>query len=154
MATVEGWGEEALENPGPHSKLFMMKRIKMNTALFICAAFAFRILFFNIFVISSLNFQQTDRVVKTHFSTAMKRRVNFETTDNSENVLHSFAEICEEKDTNENGQFESNPFFLIQALYSFSTSETASKLKRLISFYNYLSYSSSHRYLMLQVLRT
>jgi hypothetical protein len=126
----------------------MTRHLKINTALFICTAFVFRIVFFNVFVISSSNFQNANRLVKTHFATAMKRRVNI---DFSNAESYSDAELGEEK---KESKFESNPFFLLQAVYSLITREMKSKLRGLTLFCNYLSTISSHRYLVLQVLRT
>ena len=84
----------------------------------------------------------------------MKRRANFEAEDNSENSEYSFAEFREKEGTNDDNPFGSNPFFLIQVLYSLITGEITNKLKGVVPFYNYLSYTSSHRYLVFEVFRT
>jgi len=127
--------------------------MKVNTALLICAVFMFRIVFFNIFSVPSFSARKTSGNLKSHFSAAMKRRVNFETADNLKRSEYSFAEVREKEGTNDS-QSAASPFFLIQVLYSFVASEMTSKRKGVVSFYNYLSYTSSHRYLVLQVFRT
>ena len=137
-------------------KIDMMKNVKINTALLVGLAFIFRIVFFNIFVVPSSNTHthETSGLIKSHFSTAMKRRVNFEVADNAENSEYSFAELLEDEGLKAHNQFESNPFFLVHFLYSLIANEITIKLKDIVPFYNYLSYASSHRYLALQVFRT
>ena len=129
-----------------------MKNVKINTAVLICTAFLFRIVFFNIFVGPSFNARESNGLFKSHSSTVMKRRVNFD-ADHSENFGYSFAELREEEGTNDDNPFETSPFFL-QVLYSLITDKIASRLNGIVSFYNYLSYSSSHRYLVFEVFRT
>jgi hypothetical protein len=81
----------------------------------------------------------------------MKRRVNFEAAENSENAQRLFAALREEEAIGDDNDIEPNPFFFI---YSLITTELTNKLKSIVPFYNYLSYSSSHRYLALKVFRT
>jgi hypothetical protein len=129
-----------------------MKNVNVKTALFISAVLLFRIVFFNTFIIPSATAQEANGIIKQHFSIVMKRKANFETADNSENSEYSFAEL-REQENGEDNEFKSNPYFLIQVVYSLFVNELTNKLKGL-PFYNYLSYPSSHRYLTLQVFRT
>ena len=129
----------------------MIKNLKLNTALFICTVFVFRILFFNIFAVSSFNFQHANGIVKAHFSTVMKRRIHSEAAEFSENAEYSFKRITEAEAPNEDEQSESNPFFLIRILLSLLTREVPNKLA---AYYNHLCFTSSHRYLLFQVFRT
>src|SRR3954469_5808226 len=95
----------------------MLGLIKINTALLLCTVFIFRILFVNIGIISSQNTKQNNSSVKTHFSTVIKKRKNFEATNNSGNCDYSLVEICEE-DVDDDIHLKSSPLFLIQVLYS------------------------------------
>lgn len=135
-------------------KTIVMKNLTLNTALFICTVFVFRIVFFNILAFSSANLQQTSGAVKVHFSMGLKGWIRSEMTEIPESAEYSFDEICEEKDVREETRSESNPFFLIQVLYSLVTTKVPDKLKEIAAFYNYLSHTSSQRYLSFQVLRT
>jgi hypothetical protein len=126
--------------------------LKINTAFLLCTAFIFRILFVNIGIISSLNTRQNNNFINTCFSTAMKRKKHFEAINNSESYGYSAAEICEE-DSDDDNLFKSNPFFLIQVLYSTIAGKIKNTLEK-ISFYKYFSCASSkNKHAELRVLR-
>lgn len=129
----------------------MIKNVKLHTALFICAVFAFRIVFFNIFAVSSYHIQQTNNILKAHFSTIMKRRVHAEAAEISDIGEYSFKRITEAEAPHKDEQPELNSFFLIKIIHSFLTRDLSNKLA---AFYNHLSVTSSHRYLTFQVFRT
>jgi len=130
----------------------MFKSLKINTAILICIAFIFRLLFVNIGLISSLETQQSKSIIKTHFSSTIKKRRQIQSSNNLINSGYSAIEICEE-DTDEASLLKSNPFLLVQILFSFFWNKINSQIKKITSFYNYLSYNSSHRYLAFQVFR-
>ncbi len=128
----------------------MLGRLKINTAILICSAFIFRLLFVNVGIISSLNTHQNNASVKKHFSSVMKRRKHFDPSNHPGNVGYSAVEILEEDSDNED-QFKANPFYLIHFIYSLAVSKTESNLKKIIPFYRY--FTSSRRHLQLQVFR-
>jgi hypothetical protein len=130
----------------------MFASFKINTAVIICTAFIFRLLFVNIGIISSLNTQQNHGIIKNHFSSAIKKRRNIESSTNSGSASYVVTEICEE-DTDDEKAAKPNPFLFIQVLYSFLSDKINNTLEKIAPFYNYLSYKSSHRYLAFQVFR-
>jgi uncharacterized protein YqkB len=130
----------------------MLKPLKINTAIIICIAFIFRLLFVNIGLISSLETQQNNRIIKAHFSSTIKKRRHIQSSNNIVNSGYSTVEICEE-DSDEVSQIKSNPFLLLQFLFSFFSSKINDQVEKINQFYNYLSYKSSHRYLAFQVFR-
>jgi hypothetical protein len=130
----------------------MFKPLKINTAIIICFAFIFRLLFVNIGLISSLDTQQSKSIIKAHFSSTIKKRRQIQSSNNLVNSGYSAVEICEEN-ADEVIQIKSNPFLLLQFLFSFFSSKINDQVERITQFYNYLSYKSSHRYLAFQVFR-
>lgn len=130
----------------------MVGRIKINTAILICLAFVLRLLFVNIGLISSLDTKHNNSIIKTHFSSTIKKRRHIQSSNNLVNAGYSAVEICEE-DSDEVSQQKSNPFLLLQFLFSFFSSKIYDQVERVTQFYNYLSYKSSHRYLAFQVFR-
>ena len=129
----------------------MVQNLKINIALLLCMGFVFRILFVNIGVISSLNTLQNNSVIKSHFSTVMKRSKHFDVLSNSIKFEDSLLEICEEN-PNANKQLKSNLFFLIQILYSLVTDEIKSKFQK-TTFDKKISFTPSSRYLIFQTFR-
>jgi|SRR5579872_7317510 hypothetical protein len=130
----------------------MIKNLKISIALLLCTGFFFRILFVNIGVVSSLNTQQNNCVIKSHFSTVMKRSKHFEVLNNNFTKCEdSLPEICEEN-PDDDEQDRSNPFFLIQVLYSHAAGEIKNDLQK-ISLGRHNPYASSNRCLIFQTFR-
>jgi hypothetical protein len=129
----------------------MSKSFKVNTAILICTAFVFKLLFVNIGVISSLNTKQNTRFVKAHISALKKRRRHSEPLNNSGNCEYSVVEIYEEDPNND--EFKSNPFFLIQVLYSLAARKAENNLTKLTLSSKYFSDIPLHRYLTFHVFR-
>jgi hypothetical protein len=124
----------------------MFRSLKVNTAILICSAFIFRLLFANICIVSSSNAQH-NKGQKSHYSTLMKRRNH--PSDHSKNFGTSVVEICEE-DSDEHNQFKANPFFLVQVLYSLAAKGIENHLKL---FSRSFPRTLSNQYLVLQVIR-
>jgi len=116
----------------------MFTHLKINTALLICTAFVFRLLFVNIGIIPSLNTPQSNSVIKSHFATIIKKRKKqFDALNNFKSSSSLIVEICEEN-ANEGKSFKSRSFFLIKILYSFLTNKAPSlKSNALFDFIGY-----------------
>lgn len=127
-------------------------RVKINTALVICLAFVFRLLFLNISVIPSLNTQRNSNFINEHFSTLMKRRKSVDILSNSNTRENSAIEICEENSGGEDDLSKTNPFILARILYSFLADKAVSL--RVGSLFNSVHCKLfSRKYLALSVLR-
>ncbi|MGZ3900320.1 MAG: hypothetical protein ACXVNM_02180 [Bacteroidia bacterium] len=125
--------------------------LKLNTAILICTAFLFRLLFVNINIISSLNTRHNGNSVKSHFSSILKRRKPVDVQNNSSSREYSAIEICEENPNNEDDLSKTNPLILIRILYSFLSNKAVSKSNVLFDFVNCTL--SSKKYLAISVLR-
>jgi hypothetical protein len=128
----------------------MMKNWKINTALFVCAAFIFRILFFNVFVAAPVKPQSADLLTKTNFSTVKKRKAEFSVAGH----MASIAEVREEKYIHQRTFLDSTSSALIQLIYSPHAEQITTTLSKIFPSLQYFSHFDSHRYLTLQVLRT
>ncbi len=127
----------------------MIKTVKINTALLLCTAFIIRILFVNIGIISSLNTQENNVIIKAHYSTIMKRRKLFDALNNSKNCDYSTIEICEE-DFDDHNEFKPSLFFVKQFLYSMVAIKKESNLQKTL-FYKYFLYTSPSRFLVFRI---
>jgi hypothetical protein len=131
----------------------MLGKLKIETATLICFAFIFRLLFVNVGVISSLNTNQNNSIIKRHFSTIIKkRRKNVDPINNSVIIGYSSFGILEEDNDNDD-QFKLNPFTLLHVFYSRIECKIKNTLKRITPFNKYFSYKSSYRYIEYQVFR-
>lgn len=131
----------------------MLPSTKINTAVIICAAFIFRLLFVNIGLVSSLNTSQNNSTIKRHFSTVIKkRRKNFDPITNSKNFGYSVVEILEE-DSNDEEQFKLNPFLILFIFYSKIESKIQNVLKKITPFNKHFSFNSSNRHVEYRVFR-
>lgn len=130
----------------------MLGGLKIKTALIICSAFIFRILFVNIGIISSLNTIQNAGIIKSHFSSIIKKRKQVDAKNSNGNSAYVVAEICEE-DSNEEKEIKSNPLLLIQILYSFIASKIETSLKNTLPLSDHFAFFSSKKHLVLQVIR-
>lgn len=130
----------------------MLGSLKIKTALLICTAFAFRLLFVNIGIISSLNTHLNSTFINTHFSTIMKRRRNVDPLNNSGVREYSQIEICEENSNSKDNLFKTKLFFLLKTIYFFLPNKVYTlKSSALFDFAN--SKLSSKKYLAISVLR-
>jgi len=130
----------------------MLGSLKINTAILICSAFLFRLLFVNIGFISSLTTPQNKSFIKSQFSSSQKRRKNADILSNSNVKVYSIIEICEENSNDEENFSKANPFIFIQFLYSFFANKIASsKSNALFDFLN--CNLSPRKYLTISVLR-
>lgn len=130
----------------------MFTNWKISTAFLLASVFLFRILFVNIGIISTLNTQRNKGTITTYFSSTLKKRRQIENVNSTTNSPYAGVEICEE-DTSETNTTKSTSFFLLQVLYSFFTNKIGDSLKRSAVFSAFQLYSSSPRYLTLQVIR-
>lgn len=131
----------------------MLQRLKINTAVLICTAFIFRLLFVNIGLASSINTGQNNGTIKRHFSTVIKkRRKQFDPITNSVRFGYSAVEILEE-DSNDENQFKLNPFLFVHVFYSVVENKIKDTLRKITSFNKYFSYNSSRRHLEYGVFR-
>lgn len=131
----------------------MLRGIKINTAILICAAFVFRLLFVNVGLASSLNTNQNKSNIKRHFSTIIKkRRKQFDPITNSKNNGYSSVEILEE-DSNNEELFKLNPFPLLFLLCSKVEHKIKDVLKRITPFNKRFSFNSSDRLIEYRVFR-
>jgi hypothetical protein len=131
----------------------MIRNLDTKTSILICSVFLLRILFFSIVLTSSQNLRSDNaKKIRSHFLTVMKRKL-LAADEGFSQRLRSSAEICEERDLNGGKDVESN-HFLIQFLYSLRQNHIISKLTRFTFFNQDHSFSSSPRYILLQILRT
>ena len=131
----------------------MFKAIKINTAVLICTAFIFRLLFVNIGLISTLNNNQHNGNIKRHFASIIKkRRKQFDPITSCKNFGYSTVEALEE-DSNDEELFKSNFLPLLFLFYSKIENEINAILKKITSFNKHFSYSSSYRYVEYRVFR-
>lgn len=129
----------------------MLKLFKINTAILICMAFIFRILFVNLGLMANMNTNHHG-VIKGHFASVIKKRKLTEYTNQSSKETYSIAEICEEN-LDEDEQLRLNPLDLIKTIISFFTVKFASNIQKFPPSFDLLSFNSTDRYLKLQVIR-
>lgn len=128
-------------------------KIKINTALIICLAFVFRLLFVNIGLISSFNTNQNKSTIKRHFSTVIKkRRKQFDPVTTCNSNGYSSVEILEEGNDNEE-LFRLNAFPLLFLFYSKIELKIKDVLKRITPFNKRFAFNSSNRHLEYRVFR-
>jgi hypothetical protein len=130
----------------------MKRYFKINTAVLICMAFVFKLLFINISITTSLNSGSNKTAIKTHLSSLMKRRRASEITNNVLTGEYSSTEICEEAVEDENDISKVNSFAFIQVLYS-SLANKILSLRSAIPLDHIYSKLSSRKYLSISVLR-
>jgi hypothetical protein len=131
----------------------MLGRLKINTAVLICSAFIFRLLFVNIGLVSSLNTRQNNSTIKHLFSTVIKkRRKQFDPITNTKNSGYSTVEILEE-DSNDEELFKLNSFPLLFIFYSKIENKIKDTLKKITPFNKHFSFNSSNRHVEYQVFR-
>ena len=131
----------------------MLGRIKINTAVLICIAFVFRLLFVNIGLVSSLNTNHSNSTIKRHFSTVIKkRRKQFDPITSSKNISYSTVELLEEN-SNDDELFRLNAFPLLFLFYSKIELKIKDVLKRITPFNKRFSFNSSNRHLEYRVFR-
>jgi hypothetical protein len=129
----------------------MSRKLIINTAILICSAFIFRLLFIHIGIISSSD-NHTKGIIKAHFSTILKRKKNAEASNYSANHReYALVEVFEE-DSDEN-KFKPKANLLGPILYSLVADEIKSNFNKKEASYKSFSYTSTHRYLSLQVFR-
>lgn len=131
----------------------LLGRIKINTAVLICTAFVFRLLFVNIGLVSSLNTNQNNSTIKRHFFTVIKkRRKQFDPVITCKSNGCSAVEILEEETDNEE-LFRLNTFPLLFIFYSKIELKIKDVLKRINPFNKRFAFNSSRRHLEYQVFR-
>jgi hypothetical protein len=128
-------------------------RIKINTAVLICSAFVFRLLFVNIGLVSSFNTSQNNSTIKRHFSSVIKkRRKQFDPVTTCKSNGYSTVEILEE-DTDNEELFRLNAFPLLFLFYSKIELTIKDVLKRIAPFNKRFAFNSSNRHLEYRVFR-
>ena len=127
----------------------MFKSLKINTVLLLCIVFVFRIMFVNASAFLSIDTKKNNTLIKSHFSTVMKRSKHFDVSATSIKCGDILQEFCEEKPDEE--PLKTNPLYFIQVLYSFLAVETKHNIQPRFNKYN--PYTSSERYLAFQVFR-
>ncbi len=122
---------------------------KINTALFICAAFIFKFLFLNANAITSIAAHQHS---KSRFSNTPKRNRDCEVADHSTATNYAAFEICEES-PDEKEHFMLNIFLPLLVLYTLVAGKLNEVVQKIIPSPAHFSYTSSQRYLLLQTFR-
>lgn len=131
----------------------MALRLKFNTALIICAAFLFKLLFVNVGLFSSLNNSHANTQVKRHFTGIIKkRRKQLDPADTAKTISYASVEILEE-DTDNEELFKPATFPLLTSCLLGVENKIKDTLKRISSFNKRFSSQSSERYLEYQVFR-
>ncbi len=98
----------------------MFTHLKINTAIAICTAFVFRLLFVNIGFLPLQNNSQVNNEVIKHFSTVLKKRKrHVESTVRSNAIDYSTLEFCEEGLDNEEDPVKENSPVILSFLHSF-----------------------------------
>lgn len=126
----------------------MHSAYKINTALLICFAFIFRLLFINIGVTSSLNTKQTNLSAKKQ----VLSNTHFEPLNSSSDLMYSTLDMLEEDSSDEN-QFKLNPFVLVYVLYFNEKAKIENTFKNFTSSNWHFAYNASYRYLEYRVFR-
>jgi hypothetical protein len=129
----------------------MLTGFKINSALVLCTAFIFRLLFVNGGAISSLNTNYTAKV-KSPVSTVLKTTRPCEASDNTKNSDRPVLEICE-TGANDDDKFKAKPSLLATLFYSQVTGKVIYSLQNIIPPGKFLSGSLPQRYLLFQVFR-
>ena len=133
--------------------IMLLGKIKINTAVLICTAFVFRLLFVNIGLVSSLNTSQNNSTIKRHFSSVIKKRRNqVDPVNNPISFGCSSAEILEES-SDDDDQFKLSAFNLLIVFNSKVEIKIQDVLKKITSFNKRFSFRSSERYIEYQVFR-
>lgn len=131
----------------------LLKKIKINIAIFIFAAFVFRLIFVNVGLVSVHNSIQSDSIIKRHFSEVLKnRRSQFDPTTNSCNYVFSSAEMLEE-DTDSELQIKLNSFSLTFLSCVNVEHKIVTALKKIAPFNKHFSFCSNERFLEYGVFR-
>ena len=131
----------------------MLERIKINTAVLICTAFIFRLLFVNISLVSSLSTNQNHSTIKRHFLTVIKkRRKQVEPVSASNNIGYSVVEILKE-DSYEDELFKLNEFTLLFIFFFGIENKIKNILKKITPFNKHFTFSSSSRHIEYRVFR-
>jgi hypothetical protein len=130
----------------------MLTSLKINSALFICSAFIFRLLFVNVGAISSLNTKHTGKPAKSQVTNTLKRRKPCEASGKTENGGRPMLEICE-SDSDDNDKFKVKPSLLITLFYFFVTNKVSYSIQKIIPSGEFLSDALPQRYLLFQVFR-
>jgi hypothetical protein len=131
-----------------------MRNCKINAAVFLCTAFMFRIVFFNVLSDTPFNPLKTHASIKSSISPPKHSKLEFEGIDAHNRMEYSLAEGREEENLHGRNGVESIPLFLIKTLHSSIDDHTSRKLNKTFPAHQYYSRSCSHRYLTLQVFRT
>jgi hypothetical protein len=132
----------------------MIKHLKIHIALFICTSFIFRIVAVNIAIAPPLHAQNSNRLIKPHLSTIMKRRNHFDVSDHSKNhPLHAEA-IVESTEDNTNVLLVKDPecsSSLVAVFHYFKSLPNTSGLRNLVEHSPIKQ--SNRTYLSISVLR-
>lgn len=130
----------------------MFSKLKISTAILIGFAFVFRILFANIGLFSTLSNSQTGSVVKSHFSTVIKKRRGPESYVRANAVKLPVFEACEE-DADEEEDFikAGTPLLIIFFSTFLKGFSNLSVPKRFFEFAQFNL--QSRKYLALSILR-
>ncbi len=131
----------------------MFIHLKINTALLICTAFVFRLLFVNIGLLPSSNNSQVNHEVTKHFSTIQKKRKRHtESTVQSTVIDYSSEEFFEEGSGNKEEQVKKESPVILFFLYSFLKRTTSTlRLNHLFDIIKCDLYPK--KYLSLSILR-
>lgn len=124
--------------------------LKINTALLICLAFIFRLIFVSAGNISSLHSQNSNSN-KKQFSFAFKKRRNIDPFDNSATPKYSAVEISEE-DSDDEAQHKLATPLLIQ-FNALVIGNAKCQIRAISPFNKHYTYNSAQRHLEFRVFR-
>lgn len=129
----------------------MLSGLKINSALLLCTAFIFRLLFVNAGVISSLHTQYS-KYANARFANTIKRHAPCEASANLKGDERSLLEICE-TDADDDDKFKVRPSVLSTLVYLLVTKNLSYSVQKVIPSGDLVSGSLPQRYLLFQVFR-
>lgn len=127
----------------------MLRRLNINTALLICFAFVFRLLFVNISTIAAQSSPPHKSAVKSYASIVIKRAKHFDVATTLLSAQYACTEFCEEEDDAEkikHARFSKYLDWLV-------VHPIKNIFKTIYGAYQSYCYCQTHRYLKLQVFR-
>lgn len=127
----------------------MLRRLNINTALLICFAFVFRLLFVNISSLVAQSSHPQKSAVKSYTSIVIKRAKHFDVATTVLCAQYNSTEFCEEEDDDEKIK---NPR-LVKYIDWLIIHPVKNIFKSIFGVYQSYCYCQSHRYLRLQVFR-
>lgn len=130
----------------------MTSYLKVNIAVLLCSVFVFRIVSLNICLGSNSFPTQNFQLVKSFYSSAIKRSKQLDTTTNQFSFENSVAELSEEE-VEEGHALKSHSHDIVQFIFAYFSGKTAAKILFHPSTSNQILVSSADRLLFFQIFR-